>query len=101
LSKNLANQSNEEKVLFEAFFAANPDFAGEVLAEPPQQTAAGFDPPDVMCTTVSGKRVGIEICQWAPQNAMADGNLREQADERVLRAILDLSHGTTRNTFGW
>jgi hypothetical protein len=87
LSKNLANQINEEEVLLEAFYAANPDFAGEALAGPPEQTVAGFDPPDVMCITASGKRVGIEVCQWAPQNAMADGNLREQADEKVLEAI--------------
>src|ERR1017187_10274590 len=86
LSTNLANQADEEGALFKAFLKAKPNFAGEKIAEW-SRTGCGYDPPDVICTTVSRKRVGVEICQWAHQEAMADGKARDQINQKVLKAI--------------
>jgi hypothetical protein len=86
LNKNLANQANEEKALFEAFLDFDPDFSGETIAAW-DLVKAGFDPPDVICTTVMGNSFGVEICQWAPAGAMKDGRLTDRVNSNVLMAI--------------
>jgi hypothetical protein len=86
LSKNSANQASEEKALFETFLNLIPDFSGETLAEW-DLVKAGFDPPDVMCTTTTGNSFGVEICQWTHAEAMKDGRLTDRLNGNVLAAI--------------
>ena len=86
LSKNSANQASEERSLFETFLNLMPDFFGETLAEW-DLVKAGFDPPDVICTTASGTSFGVEICQWTHAEAMKDGCLTDRLNGNVLAAI--------------
>jgi hypothetical protein len=44
-------------------------------------------PPHVICTTTSGRRVGVEICQWVHEYEMADSKLREKICQTILNAI--------------
>lgn len=83
---NLSNQMDEEKALFKSFLDVAPGFSGEEIAEW-CLTGMGFDPPDVVCETVSGKRIGVEICQWAHEAAMKTGRLADQIDDNILKAI--------------
>jgi hypothetical protein len=87
LTSNLANQINEEKVLFKTFLDSDPDFSGEPITAWRSLTETGFDPPDVICDTVNGKRIGVEICQWAHEGAMKSGRLADQVDNNILKAI--------------
>lgn len=86
MNKIQEEQAREEELLFKAFFKIRPDFAGQKIVKW-SITSKGCDPPDIICTTDSGPRVGVEIGQWAPQNEMAAGKLRDQINQKVLEAI--------------
>jgi len=49
--------------------------------------AGGMRPTRVICITTSGRRVGIEICQWAHRGEMKAGKLREEKERKLLGAI--------------
>ena len=76
-------QKHEEEALFEAFMKVCPRFADEEV----EWSLAECDPPDVICITTSGRRVGVEICQWAHEGEMKAGRLREEKERKLLDAI--------------
>lgn len=86
MSVHQADQTEEEKVLFKAFLEATPAFADEEIAQW-SSTGCSCDPPDVICTTVAGKRVGVEVCQWINEKEMNSGKLRERINKTLLKAI--------------
>jgi hypothetical protein len=55
-----SKKREHEKTIFEAFRRVCPDFAGEPTHEEVEQSSDETEFPDVICTTVSGKRVGVE-----------------------------------------
>lgn len=73
-----------EKNIFESFLRIKPDFADELLrnwSQPPS------DPPDVMCTTVSGKTIGVELGEWLNEDQMRDAKGREALQNSISKAI--------------
>jgi len=79
-------QGNEEKAVFDAFLALEPEFAGEPIES---WQLAGQDPPDIVCLTVSGRRIGVELGEWLHHGEMSAGKLREIIDRQLLDAIGD------------
>ena len=79
-----SDQKGEEWALFQAFLETCPRFAGVEIRE---RSLAELDPPDVTCLTASGRRIGIEICQWAHPEEMKAGKLRERIEGHLLEAI--------------
>jgi hypothetical protein len=77
-------QEHEERAIFEPFLKAYPCFADEEILK---WEIAECDPPDVICVTTSGQRVGVEICQWAHEGEMRAGNVREAKERKLLDAI--------------
>src|ERR1017187_3983407 len=59
-----SEQKREEQNLFEAFRKACPGFSCRECYLPEH------DPPDVIYVDASGRRIGIEIGQWAHQGEM-------------------------------
>jgi hypothetical protein len=53
--------TDDEKELWRSFLAAEPAFAGESIGS----AIDGPDPPDVLCATLSGKRIGVELATWS------------------------------------
>ena len=77
-------QRDEEKAVFAAFLALQPDFAGGPIAH---WQLAESDPPDILCSTVSGRTVGVELGEWLHFAEMKAGKLRETIDRQLLDAI--------------
>lgn len=77
-------QRDEEKIIFEAFYRLQPDFAGEPIKE---WRIAASDPPDIICITDSGRTMGVELGEWLHQREMSDGKLRERIEQQILEAI--------------
>jgi hypothetical protein len=73
-----------EKNVFESFLRAKPDFAGELLRNWIQPTQ---DPPDILCTTTSGRRIGVELGEWLNEDQIRGAKGREAIQESVLKAI--------------
>lgn len=51
--------SKEEEGIFKAFIATEPNFPGEPVSWSP-----AADPPDVLCETNKGQRIGVELGEW-------------------------------------
>jgi hypothetical protein len=77
-------QRHEEKIIFAAFYELQPDFAGEPIED---WKLADCDPPDIVCTAVSGKRIGVELGEWLHFGEMEAGKLREAMERQLLDAI--------------
>lgn len=77
-------QEREEHAIFGAFIKIFPAFADEKITE---WSLSKCDPPDVICTTTSGRRVGVEISQWAREGEMKAGKLREEKERKLLDAV--------------
>jgi hypothetical protein len=73
-----------ERMLFEVFLETNPDFAGESIRD---WTQPGQDPPDILCITVSGRRIGVELGEWLNQGQMTEAKGREMIQNSILAAI--------------
>jgi len=97
-STRKSEQKREEEALFKAFMNVSPRFADEEVSE---WSLAECDPPDVICITTSGRRVGIEICQWAHEGEMKAGKLREQKERKLLDAIGVPQPMNTSKNFWW
>lgn len=73
-----------EKNIFEAFLRVKPDFAGERLQGWNQPSQ---DPPDILCTSVSGRRIGVELGEWLNEDQMREAKGLEAIQNSILKAI--------------
>jgi len=88
-----------EKLVFESFLKAYPDFAGERIKEwdvvEEWYAKRGLTPPpepfnkrpDIIALTGSGKRIGIELKNWLIQQQIGEARRRERIQDKILQAI--------------
>ena len=74
---------DDERTAWNAFLAAEPQFAGEELAS----QGDGPDPPDVLCVGKSGKKIGVELTKWVEHEQMTDGSGRKLLEDSYLAVI--------------
>jgi hypothetical protein len=88
-----------EKLIFDSFLKACPDFANEPIQEwdvvdewyakralaPPAQP---FDKrPDIIAVTASGRKMGVELKSWVNRGQIAEARKQERIQENILDAI--------------
>lgn len=73
-----------EKNVFAEFLSAAPNFSGEAVASWGQPKE---DPPDVLCTTLSGRNVGLELTEWLDQGQMSEAKAVESIERSILAAV--------------
>ena len=86
----------EEEQAWSGFLSAAPLFAGEKIACWHQ----GPEPPDVLCTTVSGRVVGIELTVWVDQEQIQSGKIRERFETAYLSNVASERESRPAN-IGW
>jgi hypothetical protein len=88
-----------EKNIFAEFLSAAPNFAADPLAmwcQPKQ------DPPDVLCTTVAGRNIGLELTGWLDQGQMSEAKGMESIERSILTAIQPEPPNNTEHIhFAW
>lgn len=72
----------DEELAWNEFLSAAPSFANEEIAE----WQPGPDPPDILCTTPSRLRVGVELTKWVERDQLEAGKIRE----RIQTSYLDI-----------
>lgn len=77
-------KAEREANIFRAFLKSNPNFAGEAIASWNQPVS---DPPDILCTTVSGRKIGIELRAWLDESEMKDGKIHERYETAIREAL--------------
>jgi hypothetical protein len=77
-----------ERAMFEAFLAKEPNFAGEGVKKW-EQPRDEKEFPDVICTTASNCRIGVEMGEWLHEAETRAAKSLDRAQEFVLDAVGD------------
>lgn len=77
----MTKQQIEEKV-FDQFIKLLPNFAGRPVTWTP-----GANPPDILCTDKSEKRIGVELSEWVDEAQIANEKPQYQREEEFLKVI--------------
>jgi hypothetical protein len=83
---------NEERLVFQAFVDACPNFAGT-----PATWSEGNDPPDVLCVDTNGKRIGVELGEWLNEEQIARNKRLERQQNSFLHGIRSEEEDAPRN----
>ena len=109
LQTSVSAAMKNEKLIFDSFLKACPDFANEPLQEwevvdewyakralaPPAQP---FDKrPDVIAVTASGKRIGVELKSWVNREQITEARKQERIQENILKAIGEQTSNKTKH----
>ncbi len=73
----------DERTAWSGFRAVAPRFTEELLAS----DCDGPDPPDVLCISVSGKRVGVELTKWVEHDQITKNTGRKRLEDSYLKII--------------
>jgi hypothetical protein len=66
-SKQARVKERNERINFDAFQKACPNFAGRPL----KSRRRGGDPPDILCLDFAVKRIGVELVEWLNQEQVS------------------------------
>ncbi len=83
-----------EKAVFEKFLLAAPDFAGESVREWSQPKE---DPPDILCTTVSNRKIGLELTAWLDEKQIGNIKKAESLGNAILGAAAPIPPNETKH----
>lgn len=94
-----ARMAQNEKLIFDSFLKAYPDFADEPIQEwdvvdewygkrALVTPSHPFDKrPDVIAVTTSGRKIGVELKSWVNQDQITKARKQERIQENILKAI--------------
>ena len=74
---------SDERTAWTGFLTSAPLFADEAMAN----WSDGPDPPDVLCSGVSSKAIGVELTKWVEHNQVTSGAGRERLEKSYLKII--------------
>ena len=87
-----------EKAIFEAFLQIEPTFAGEEIADW-KQPADEKEFPDVICTSTSGRRIGVELAEWLNEGEIQAAKGLERLQESFRAAVGEQGPNNTENIY--
>lgn len=109
LQASVSAAMKNEKLIFDSFLKACPDFANEPIEqwdvveewyakralEPPPHP---FDRrPDVIAVTASGRKIGVELKSWVNREQITEARKQERIQENILKAIGEQPPNKTRH----
>ena len=97
----MSRKREHERALFAAFLDVEPEFSGERLADW-QQPKDESDFPDIIATSVTGRKVGVELGEWLNEEEIQAAKQKERLEEAFLSAIGDQGPNPTQHIrFVW
>src|SRR5215467_3819428 len=75
IDERLAANRLKERVIFEAFYRAAPDFAGCIIDE--WKLSLPNDSPDILCIADNARRIGVELAEWLNEEQMREAMRRK------------------------
>ena len=88
--------TDNEREFWRGFLAAEPGFAGDGIGS----AVDGPDPPDVLCATRSGKKIGVELASWNEHEQVKWRKTRKSFEDSYLRIIESANHARP-DRVGW
>jgi hypothetical protein len=97
----MSRKREHERALFTAFLDVEPEFAGERLVDWQQPTDES-DFPDIIATSVTGRKIGVELGEWFNEDEMQAAKHKERLEESFLAAIGEQGSNPTQHIrFVW
>ena len=87
---------DDEREAWRGFLAAAPEFAGDTIGS----AVDGPDPPDVLCVTKSGRKIGVELTKWVEHEQITSGKARESVEDSYLQIMESANHARPHR-IGW
>ena len=87
---------DDEREAWRGFLATEPEFAGDPIGS----AVDGPDPPDVLCVTISGKKIGVELTKWVEHEQVTSDKALESFEESYLHIIESANHARP-DRIGW
>jgi hypothetical protein len=109
LQTSVSAAMKNEKLIFDSFLKACPDFANEPIEEwdvveewyakrALEPSPQPFDKrPDIITVTSSGKRIGVELKSWVNREQITEARKQERIRENILKAIGDQPANETQH----
>ena len=88
--------TDNERQFWRGFLAAEPGFAGDHIGS----AVDGPDPPDILCVTGSGKKIGVELATWNQSERVTYGKARRSFEGSYLQ-ILESANHARPDRIGW
>jgi hypothetical protein len=88
--------TDNEREFWRGFLAAEPGFASDGIGS----AVDGPNPPDVLCATLSGKKIGVELASWNESEQVKWRKTRKSFEESYLRIIESANH-VRPHRIGW
>jgi hypothetical protein len=88
--------TDDERETWRAFLAAEPGFAGESIGN----AVDGPDPPDILCATLSSKKIGVEVATWSPREQVTWSDARKSFEDSYLQLIQSANRARPKR-MGW
>jgi hypothetical protein len=85
----MSTKRERERRIVLAFVESAPTFAGNAI-QAWDQPVDERDFPDIVVTTTSGRRIGVELAEWLNRAELEDAKRKESFESRVLLAVRDL-----------
>jgi hypothetical protein len=85
-----------ERAIFDAFIRIEPNFADESIASWQQPKD---DPPDVLCTTATGRQIGVELADWVNEAQITKAKGEESSQKALANAIGAQPENNTANIY--
>jgi hypothetical protein len=92
----VSRKREHERALFTAFLDIEPNFAGEYLADW-RQPEDESDFPDIIATSVTGRKIGVELGEWLNEGEIHAAKQKERLEEGILSAIGDQGRNPTQH----
>lgn len=88
--------TDNERELWRGFLAAEPRFADDDIGS----ALDGDDPPDVLCVTRSGKKIGVELASWAEADHVTWRRGWQSFKDSYLQILASTTHPRP-SRIGW
>jgi hypothetical protein len=88
--------TDNERQFWRSFLAAEPGFAGDHIGS----AVDGPDPPDILCATRSGKKIGVELASWNRPEQATWRAARQSFEDSYLQ-ILESTDHVRPDRIGW
>lgn len=114
LQTGVSTAMKNERLIFDSFLKACPDFANEPIEEwdvvEDWYAKRALDPPphpfekrpDIIAVTASGRRIGVELKSWVNREQITEARKQERIQENILKAIGEQPRNETQHIgFVW
>lgn len=87
--------SKQEQEIFQAFVARESNFVAEAV-----KCSVGSDPPDFLCQTNQGRKIGVELGEWLHEAQTERARALEGLEKKIATESVEQNFATWLDQYG-